>query len=618
MGVVSWFLKGVRNFNRTNLRELISLSIQKSIWLLEQNRCLEALAMMESVALIEASDYASPSLVIGKLRRRLQDIDPVMALSFFLRLNHLLFVMGQQELAIKLLELEIGLCSDDYNDPQQISARLLERCRGFREDQVFAVGLKLATTLGHGERTSDALVVVEVLLHLHRDDYSNMNRLTQILRTPPNGIDQDGWLGAISFLFWLLDQSGRKVEAITIFEATFEIEKSDYSSAVRLRNKVRLPIGDKFSGLVIAGTLVSLGLFSGALTLLEYFLEIQSDHYRDPGLWIETQMNVRSRTPGELYDIGLIMLMSTLVIGDRIQDAMACLMNDTGLAPGDLAIAERVANCLQERCRGMPPNAAGRYIFAVSLVLSRADLAGAAISALEADTQLKTLDWEDLVALSAALDERLRELSPTTRSMFLFQVFSSLSETGHARKAALLVDAYVRALSPLAGREEDPFLAPILCVFFEIWLDYWAQDPSRNPVELCRRLVPYLHVALAQQGVWLRDRESFIREVGKLRRRIVQTGLYWAIEETDPARRAELQRTVLVWDLELAQRLLVERFLLSELPAVPLGALPICGAWPLHNDEQPHTSSHLPVGFPLGALGVLGKVPFLPGPTRSR
>jgi hypothetical protein len=227
---------------------------------------------------------------------------------------------------------------------------------------------------------------------------------------------------------------------------------------------------------------------------------------------------------------------------------------------------------------------------------------------LEADVELEDLDWEDLSALSTALDERLSDLSPTTRVMYILQISLSLSETGRERKAALLVDAYVRALSPLAGREEDPYLGPMLCAIFEMWLLDWAQDSSRHPLEHCRNLVPYLRESLALQGVWLEDRERFIREVGDLRRRIVQTGLYWAARETNPVRVEELQRTVLLWDLELAQRLIVERFLLNKIHAVPVGAPPVTSAWPLP-DEEPPTSSYLPGSSEvLSAVGVLGNI----------
>ena len=562
---------------------------------------------MESVACLEPTDYAAPSKIISRMRWRLEGIDPVVALDFLLELSTLLFLSGRQELATQFLELEMGLHPEDYADPERIALRLRERLAGFRPNQVFAFGFKLATTLGHGERTEDALAVTEALLRIRSDSFSDFQQLSSHLRNVPEGVDREEWLAAIFWLLWLLDQAGRQAEGIALFEATFGITPDDYPSAQHLWGKVQLPPGFEPLMILIAGALFSSGRFSAALALLEFVLEIQPASYRDPSLLAERQQLGMRRLPRELYDPSLLLLLATLLLEERTEDALVFLMGDLGLCRADLANPDRVVDRLQERCRLMPPDAAGRHAFTASLVLTRAGFAAAATAALEADVELEGLDWEDLLTLSAALDERLGDLLPTGRLMYLFQIYQSLAETGYGRKAALLVDAYVRALSPLAGREEDPYLGPLLCVMFEIWLSEWGQDASRHPLELCRNLMPYLRQSLVQQGVWLEDRERFIREVGDLRRRIVQTGLYWAARETDPARAKEVRRTVLLWDLELAQRLLVERFLLGEIHAVPAGEPPKAGVWPLM-DEEPPTPNYLPDSDEAsGAVGVLGK-----------
>lgn len=606
--MIDWFLRGALRLYRSNLKILIPLSTQKSSALRDQDHWEEALAMMESVAHIEPSDYAAPSLVITKLQWRFAGIDPVAALAFFLELNTLLFRSGRQELAIQLLELEVGLSPKDYSDPERISLRLQQRLQGFGPDQVFAFGFKLATTLGHGERTEEGLAVVKALLSLRPGDFSDVMRLSSHLKMPPEGVDLEQWLGAIFFLLWLLEQVGRRDEGIAIFEATFGITQADYSSAEQLRKKVLVPPGSELLAIVVAGILFSFWRFSAALVLIELVLEIRPEDYRDPTILAERQRKAKKCLPLEVYDLSLLTLLTTLVVEDRAGDAMVFFMSDVGLSLADLAESVRVVSQLRARCLSMQPNAAARYVFAASLVLTRAGFAEAATVALEADVELESLDWEDRFTLAAAIDERLGELSPTARLMYILQTSVSLSEAGRERKAALLVDAYVRALSPLAGREEDPYMSPILCGIFEIWLRDWAQDSSRQPLELCRDLVPYLRESLARQGVWLEDRTRFVREVGDLRRRIVQTGLYWASRETNPAQADEIRRTVLLWDLELSQRLIVERFLLNKIRVLPAGASPGTGTWPLL-DEEPATSSHLPeASETFATAGVLHKV----------
>jgi tetratricopeptide (TPR) repeat protein len=608
VALVDWFLRGALKLHRANLKNLISLSAQKSMAFREQDRWREALAMMESVACIEPADYVDPSVVFAKLRRRLEGIDPVTALAFLLELNTLLFISGHQELAVELLELETGLHPEDYADPERIALRLQERLTDFRPNQIFAYGFKLATTLGHGERTEDALAVLEAILCIRLESFSDIQQLSLRLRNPPYGVEREGWLAAIFSLLWLLDQVGRHIEGLALFEATFGITEEDYSSPEQLREKVQLPPGTEPLMVFIAGVLFSLGRFPAALALLELFLEIQPTDYRDPVRLAQRQGLGKRRLPRELYDASLLTVLGTLLVEERTSDALAYCMSDAVLNDADLAKPDRVVRQLQARCRLMPPDAAGRYIFMASMVLIQAGFAEAATAALEADAEFAGLDWENLPVLSEALDGRLGNLLPTGRLMYVFQIYQSLSETGRPRKAALLIDAYVRALSPLAGRQEDPYLGPILCVIFEIWLAEWAQDSSRHPLELCRSLMPYLRESLARQGIWIQDRERFIREVGNLRRRIVQTGLYWAAREADPVRAQELQRTVLLWDLELAQRLLVERFLLGEISAVPAGEPPITGVWPLQRHEELHTPGYLPsAGEVLAAVGVLDK-----------
>lgn len=560
--------------------------------------------MMASVARLDSSDFEDASRVMAKLRWRLADVEPVTAMDFFLELNTILFRSGQQELAIRLFELELGLQPEDYADPNRISQILRDRLYGFTPSQVFAVGLKMVTTLGHGERPADGLAVLDSLLGLRKDDFSEMERLAKHLRYPPDGVGQEEWQGAILMLLWLLDQVGRQAEGVAIFEAIFGITEDDYSSSERLREKIAQ--GSELLVLVGAGTLFSFWRFSAALALLELVLEIRPEDYRDLTHLARKQIEWQKRLPLDFYDLSLLALLATLVIEDRPADATALLASDAGLLLADFADPERVVARLRARCRSMPRNAAGRYFFTASLVLNRAGFSQAAAVTLEADLESEGLDWHDLSTLSSLLDERFGVLSPTLRVAYIFQLSCSLADTGRKDHSALLVDAYVRALSPLAGREEDPYLAPMLCGVFEIWLRAWAHDDSRQPLDVCRALVPYLRDSLARHGVWLEDRERFIREAGDLRRRIVQTGLYWATRETDTVRAEELRRTVLLWDLELAQRLLVERFLLTEIRAVPAGEPPVIDTWPLPDQEQPLASGYLPeTSEVLAAAGVL-------------
>jgi hypothetical protein len=75
---------------------------------------------------------------------------------------------------------------------------------------------------------------------------------------------------------------------------------------------------------------------------------------------------------------------------------------------------------------------------------------------------------------------------------------------------------------------------------------------------------------------------------------------------TEPSRAEALRRTVLLWDHEMAQRLLVELFLLPQDRSNPAGEPPPAGTWPLRDDEKPATPDYLPASAAdLGRCGVL-------------
>jgi hypothetical protein len=580
-----------------------------------KGRRAEALHLLESVARIEPGDYENPDRVLARLEP-LDGLGQGTANLFLGALTAFLGAEGRPALAVALLEHRAGLTPEDYLSPARLSARLQEYAAKLPPVAALQAVVRLSNALSTVSRFEDELAVLEALPPLVESDYASPEQLAarlERLRTLP--LDTAIYLHSLAFA---LAKAARRKESLTALGLALGAGARDFEDPQRLAGA----LGTGLDRVAVMQPLIAAGivtLLPSALEIIDrmglglYLLErdgkLQPEDYRDRRR-LAARLHARlQRLPPEIQATYLRSLMAALLARDREQDALAVLEADAGLEPGDYDNPRRLATKLRARCEVMPADIAGVYLASLAAVFSHVDLSPAAAVVLEIDAGLEPADWSDPKALAARLEERLRGMGADTAAAYVDGLARSFAIAGEERKSALAVDAYVRGILRDGLSSREPTMAVALCPVYELWLRLWGLDPDRQPLELCRALVSYLRQVVAERGTGLRDREEFIKHVSNLRQRILQTGLAWVGRLGPGPEGRDLQRTVQLWDFELSQRLLVERFLLTPRSVVGLAEAPPPGRWPLPETERPSSPSYLPTAKDLaGANGLLSEI----------
>lgn len=561
---------------------------------------------------LKAEDYKNPAQAHAKIRQRLADVDPETALLFFMQLTTFLVDEKKQDWVASVHELDAGLQPGDYADLDLLAGRLRERIQGLSHRLGVSYVVRLANVLGLAERSKDELAVLEAHLGLRQKDYQDPGRLRSILEVRPE-ISPELWTMGIPMLAATLGNMGRMIESVAVLEAALGLSAADYRDLSGLRAKIMAAAGplESRTGSVmsylslLSKMMQDLGRPAESIALYEADLDLGSSDYRDISRLGDKMRARRGGLPPELSAFSVVQFVSALTSARYFEESLAVLGADLGL---DLTKTDResLVSRLRKRCTELPGNITGYYLATASYALAMADYPLEAVAVLAADSDLAAIDWRDTATLAAHLKDRLGDLAASTRLLYVASLVSSLQTAGREEQAALLTDVYLREVAPIGEEPADPGLMAMSCSLYTDWLGWWGRVAERNPLEICRNLVPYLRQTLAEQGVTLVDRERFIRGVSDLRHRIVQTGFYWAEQETDSVAALDLRRDVFLWDLELSQRLLVERLLLTEIRLVSLGESPLSGLWPLPEDRP--EGDYLPgVRDSASSLGILGE-----------
>jgi hypothetical protein len=577
----------------------------------------QALHLLESVAQIEPVDYEDPDRVLARLER----FDTLVQGSSDLYLSSLTVFLGAEgrpSLAVALLERKAGLTAEDYLSPARLSARLNEYCRKLPPATALLVFVRLSNALSTVGRFEDELAVLETLPPLQEGDYASPEQLAARLErfaVEALPLAVAAYLHSLAFA---LAKAARRKESLTAIAAALGAGAGDFEDPQRLAAAFRAGLDRvaKLQPLVAVGLLILLpsaleiidrmGL---ALHLLERDAELRPEHYQDRRRLAARLHSRLKGLPPEVQALYLRSLMAALLARERAQDALAVLEADAGLEPADYDAPGRLAAKLRARCRDLPLDIAGVYLATVAPVFSHAGRSPAAAVVLEIDAGIDPADWSDLAALAVRLEERLLGMGADTAAGYVDGLARSLNAAGERRKAALVVDAYVRGVLRNGPSSREPTMAVVICPVYELWLRFWGLDPDRQPLEVCRALIPYLRQVVAERGTGLRDREEFIKSLSTLRQRILQTGLGWVRQLEPGPEERDLQRTVQLWDFELSQRLLVERFLLTPRLEVGPAEAPPPGRWPLSAAERPSSPSYLPAAADLaGANGLLSEI----------
>jgi hypothetical protein len=518
---------------------------------------------------------------------------------------------GKFDVAVAWLETEIGLGPTDYFDAEKVAARLTPWREGYEQQTAARLLLAMAFGLVGLERFPDLSALLEAFLGVRANDYRDQRQLTARLQATWANLPADltGFRVQLTLL-WVevLGMTGRMTECSTALRASLDTEGITDPDELYKRWTAHLGVLSKPMAALYLDLLGDAEEFKArALIGLETLVGLVPGDYTQPETLARTLESLR----GEVGDRAFLPILRSLFLAlrrnDRVGDALALVAADLGLPTHGFGSPERLAAALKARLRGLLPDMAEGYAASIVLVLREANHPILA-AALEVDSGLDGVDWNNVEAVSARIEKRLQRLADGSGALYVLQMVKAELQAREPEKAAVLADVYLQGTRRLVEQGENPALLLRLSQLYDLWLLIWGQDASRNPFDVCRTLVPYLRKLIAEHGTTLSDREELVRSVGQLRRSIVRTGLYWVLHETGPEIVRATRREVLLWDLELAQQLLIERFQLTEIREAPAAEPPASGRWPL-DDPQPRVQSHLPPsGEAEGINGVLGDV----------
>jgi hypothetical protein len=518
------------------------------------------------------------------LHQRLTVLEPDLAAFYFVALANCLNAQtGDAELVAALYDLDLGL--DGRSDPQASVLHLARRLEGLAPEIAHTYSVHWASILGLADRAPEELAVLELTFGIGGEDYYDREKLARALAAG-NGIDEARWKMAVPLLAASLIQSSRQTESAALTEALIGIDEAASTAEILARIEAAAP-DDRdvaFWFLMLSTVwLADHGRGGEAAALLEADLGVSAGDYRDPGLLAPKLRARTERFFPQSVIYYLYVLLGLLGTEERFADALALLGADLGYEFFDPLEAAGLSSRIQARYQRLPRNVPGSYLSLLCLIFAASGLAHYAVAALEIDADLTVLAWDDPVMLGAALNERLRGFDGSTRISYLAMLTWALTDAGQDQRAALLVDVALRG--GCCSFSKDTRHPHMYAYLAEEWLRWWGRSANHQPLEVCAGLLPTLRELLATHGVALQDREAFVRSTSDLRRRLIQTGIYWSAREMDAARAGELRRTVLLWDLELSQRLILESFRLTEILPVAAAEPPEPGVWPL--PEQP-------------------------------
>jgi hypothetical protein len=565
-----------------------------------QSRTAEALSILEAYARLTPEAYADPALLARYLRDRLAKDDAASAVHYSILLSWLLGLEGRRDDSRSVLEASLGLDAEGPDDPARLVARIRERLEGAAPDLVAMMILGYANLLGTTGRDAEGLAVLEADLGVPAG--AEEGEFTAAIHARVESLSVEAALLYAGGLANTLEVAGREEEAAWVFKAlgaapSLQLDPQDLESSVRSFLASISPNTAASFLFHFTGTLDSEEMGATRLALLEEHLDLRAEDYRNPvPLAAKLEAKLAGVLPGTASNYKR-RLAAALESQGRLQDALALFRADTGLAEEMKEQAAGIGAALRVRLEAeIPKDMALMYVSHVADTLIRVDQAEQAVTLLEGYAGLRPDDYSGPRAMAHRLERLLEEWREDVTAIALHSLLSGLLELDEKEKAGLVAEAFVNVAGDLKERREGDHssLTPLLAIH-EIWLERFQRDPERRPLEVCRDLVVYLRQSFATYGAQLKDRAEFIEVSGDLRRRILETGLFWADQEDDPELSGRIASEVQLWDAELSQRLLMERFLLEPIRPVPPGAPPVrAWAWRGMEMEEPESASHLP------------------------
>ncbi len=483
---------------------------------------------------------------------------------------------GQSGEAAERLERLIGLSADDYSEPSPLADRLATFATGANPEIETTILVTLVGILGMEHRHADGLALLEADLGLAGEDFEDLSRISTHLDRRLAGLSQNLACTYFITLVVALGVAARDQDALRTLSAGpfgIHMELGPDEICAQAESYLQMLHGEVAAGflLFLSPALVGSGRLDAGLRLMKSYLGFNKDQAPDPAV-------LASRLAGLNPNIAAQIIVSailTLEFGGRSTEALALVFSDLGLPPDIRQNPPDLAARLEHRLEGVHPDPATTYLRIFAGLLGEVDRSSTALGLLEQSAGFSPATWDHPEDLAHRLGKRFENVGDAVAGAFFFEFVSGLQNNERHRHAALLVDIFFKSFESWTDPDGAVHgLVTQLCPLFTYWLRYFGQNDAAEPVAACRRFMPFLRRGFVHQGVDLQDRSQFIRYVRDLRLLLVEVGRYWAEREQDAERARSLRLEVELWDAELAQRLLFEHFLLSRILLVPASETP--------------------------------------------
>lgn len=562
-----------------------------------QGKRREALHILETDVRLEPEDFKDKQRLVTKLHQRLKRVNKSTSAFYLMTLAGLLGAEGRRDDGVAVMEADAHLEPGDYKDDKGLADKLAMRLQGFDKISSFIYLQGLGGTLAMAGRHMDALRVSEVYAGLESADYEHPSQLSAKLHKLLDNLPPEIAVTYIMSLAGALGIAGRDSESVIVLRTYLGLEGTDESDVIKLTSAMKTQIQQLPTEAAIALLHMSLSYANGRpeeIALWEAITGLEPADYHKKQLLSDKLHTMLSTISPDVAAMYITTLAGFLNFGDRVSDALALIEADSGLEESDYQDATRIVSRLRNRFAPLAEESSSTYLRIFVGTLSNLGHHEQAVMVQEVDAGLEQIDYTNFADLSNRVKQRLQRLTEGTAAAYLLELVYTLDTAGKQTKAALLIDCYMRVLLNLHGRPEDEH-SPVLhvCTLVNYWFQYFGRAEQERTFSICGQIVPYLRRNLAQRGVTLKDRADFIEMVSSLRRHIVESGYYWASKEQDEDQARQLWLVTQLWDTELSQRLLWERFLLSQLdnsiaPDIPPGI-----TWPCVQ-QRPHTHSLFP------------------------
>lgn len=503
---------------------------------------------------------------------------------------------GQHEAAIRLFEEKIGI---DQADRKQLDVLRMKiehwlAVQG-RDDQSMMFLAQYASSLGLIRAYTPALGVLEAAMGLEQEDLQDAWNLATKLDIFWQDLDVNTrfmlWVG----LHGVLSIVGRTSEAMDIFK--YDLGILDFTLSDKLgsnREEIKDIVVLKLSSLqkdVAAAYLTfvfplfeTLGLRKEGLVLFEELLGLTAADY-DSHRMLSQKMNkwvdsLQNPLTGKFAMIGLA---GSLYQADEPRKALILLEAFANITPDDYASVEILGRKWKRFANQLPADTAATYFrMLISMLETVRRNPSLEISALlQADSDLRETDFEVYDRVGEKLSNRLALLQEDTKGAYIFSLAEIMDSVGMHRGAATVLEWFMdhHANFKAIPDDGDPAIVHIIAVLSN-WFRFFYQNPDEKVLDYCRQTMKYLRAGFGTQGIRLEDRKSFIRYISLLKTAVLNTGFFQMDLQDAPEKKASLATEILLWDAELSQRILAERFLLEHRILLPADATITPGKWP--------------------------------------